>query len=260
LHIDCDAETLSASYPTEVGVVSDARLAISAINRRLFERKIDDLDFEGGSKISGVKEAKWAAFSVLANSDAKPIVPERTVRALQSVVPEDAIIVADPGTPCPYIAAYFEFSREGRHFISNRAHGALGYSLSAAMGAWFGQPQKKVVAVMGDGSFGFTCGELETVVRYKMPITFIVISNSVYGWIKAGQKAGFDERYYSVDFNRTDHAGVAAAFGVKSWRVEDPMKLENVLREAVEFDGPTLVDVISQPLQEANAPVSEWIA
>jgi len=113
---------------------------------------------------------------------------------------------------------------------------------------------------MGDGSFGFTVGELETVTRLRLPITFIVFSNSVYGWIKAGQKTGFDEHYYSVDFNRTDHAAVAAAYGIKSWRVEDPDDLQRILKLAVEHDGPTLVDVISQPLQDANAPVSEWIA
>ena len=128
------------------------------------------------------------------------------------------------------------------------------------MGAHIGAPDKKVVALMGDGSFAFTCGELETVVRKKMPITFIVFSNAVFGWIKAGQKTGFDERYYSVDFNRTDHAAVAQAFGVKSWTVTDPADLVSVLKKAVAHAGPTLVDIISQPLNEANAPVSEWIA
>jgi acetolactate synthase-1/2/3 large subunit len=128
------------------------------------------------------------------------------------------------------------------------------------MGAHLGAPGKKVVALMGDGSFGFTCGELETAVRMKMPITFIVFSNATFGWIKAGQRTGFGERYFSVDIGRTDHAAVASAFGVKSWRVEDPEGLQGILKEAVDHDGPTLVDVISQPLHEAKAPVSEWIA
>jgi len=98
------------------------------------------------------------------------------------------------------------------------------------------------------------------VVRYGLPITFVVISNSVFGWIKAGQKASFGSRYFSVDFDRTNHARVAEAYGVKSWRVEDPAQLRATLRAAIEFGGPTLVDVISQPLHEARAPVSEWIA
>jgi acetolactate synthase-1/2/3 large subunit len=82
----------------------------------------------------------------------------------------------------------------------------------------------------------------------------------VFGWIKAGQKSGYQGRYYSVDFSRTDHAKVAAGFGLKSWRVEDPADLRGALREAVDEGGPTLVDVVCQPLQEARAPVSEWVA
>jgi acetolactate synthase-1/2/3 large subunit len=174
-------------------------------------------------------------------------------------LPPDATIVSDPGTSCPYFSAYYQLPQAGRHFITNRAHGALGYSLSASLGAWFGRPTSKVVALMGDGSFGFTCGELETVTRCKAPITFIVFSNSNFGWIRASQHADKDARYYNVDFNRTDHAAIATAYGVKSWRVEDPDDLEKVLREAIDHDGPTLIDVVCQNLEETNAPVRRWM-
>ena len=88
----------------------------------------------------------------------------------------------------------------------------------------------------------------------------MVVSNSVFGWIKAGQKSGFGQRYYSVDFSETDHAAVARAFGIEAWRVTEPGALEGALRAALASNGPALVDVVCQPLQEANAPVSEWIA
>lgn len=259
VHIDSDPEVISSSYETEVAMVSDARLALAAMNAELAKRNAIN-GFGGAAEIAKAKEVKWSAFRPLAASTDRPIKPERTIAALRAVLDDDAIIVGDPGTPCPYISAFYELRTAGRKLFSNRAHGALGYSLSAAMGAHIGAPGKKVVALMGDGSFGFTCGELETAVRKKMPITFIVFSNAVYGWIKAGQKTGFDERYFSVDFNRTDHAAVASAFGVKSWKVEDPKALQGVLKQAVDHDGPTLVDIISQPLNEAAAPVSEWIA
>jgi len=260
VHVDCDPEVISASYQTEVALVSDAHLALKALNKLLAERTDSPSGFGGAIMVAAAKEKKWAAYRLLAESAERPIKPERTIAALRAVLDDDAVVVADPGTPCPYVSAYYEVRTPGRTLFSNRAHGALGYAMSAAMGAWFGRPDKKVVSLMGDGSFGFTCGELETVVRRNMPITFIVFSNSVYGWIKAGQRTAFDERYFSVDFNRTDHAAVASAFGVKSWKVEDPEQLQAVLKQAVEHDGPTLVDVISQPLNEAAAPVSEWIA
>jgi acetolactate synthase I/II/III large subunit len=189
-----------------------------------------------------------------------PMVPERIVATLHDVLPRDAVIVCDPGTPCPYFSSYYPFLEAGRCFISNRAHGALGFAMAASVGAYYGRPNSKIVAVMGDGSFGFTAGELETVTRLRVPIMMIVISNSVYGWIKAGQKAGYSERYFSVDFTRTDHAGVAEAFGIKVWRVQRPEQLRSALVGAMENNGPALVDIITQPLHEAKAPVSEWVA
>ena len=155
---------------------------------------------------------------------------------------------------------YYNFNKSGRYFITNRAHGALGYSLSASIGVQIGKPKNKVVAIMGDGSFGFTVGELETAKRLKLPIIFIVISNSVYGWIKAGQKSSFNKRYYSVDFSRTDHNKVAAAYGLKTWTVTKTKDLKEVIKKAMKQKEPCLIDIITQPLQDANAPVSEWIA
>jgi len=79
----------------------------------------------------------------------------------------------------------------------------------------------KIVSVMGDGSFGFTVGELETVCRLKIPLAMVVISNSSYGWIKAGQKSGFGERYFSVDFSRTGprrRGGRLLAQELQGWR------------------------------------------
>src|SRR5688572_21632714 len=176
--------------------------------------------------------------------------PERVVAELDKLLEEDSILVADPGTPCPYFSAYYRVKGTGRRFFSNRAHGALGYALAASVGAHIGRPQVKTVAVMGDGSFGMCVGELETVARLALPITFVVIANASYGWIKAGQKAGYQQRYFSVDFGATDHARVAEAFGVRSWRVTRPEELHSILKTALAHGGPSLVDIVCQPLQE----------
>ena len=261
IQIDVDPAVIGANYAADVGLAGDARLVL----RQLIGALDAQTAFEMPSRlneaaVAAAKEKKRAAFVALAMSNDRPILPERVVHALREALPPEAIVVADPGTPCPYLSAYFEIRTIGRRFFSNRAHGALGYSMSAAVGAHFADPHVPVVAVMGDGSFGFTVGELETIVRHKVPLVMVVISNATYGWIKAGQKTGFDGRYFSVDFGRTDHAAVAAAYGVKAWRVEDPSELIHALRQALDFGGPALIDVICQPLHEARAPVSEWVA
>jgi acetolactate synthase-1/2/3 large subunit len=254
VHIDVDPAVPGRNYPVDVPLVGDARLALSNLNEAVETRK-GELSF-----VEAKKREKFAAFEALAVSEDVPIRPERVVAALGRLLGDDAILVADPGTPCPYLSAFYVVRGTGRRFFSNRAHGALGYALAASVGAHLGRPQVKTVAVVGDGSFGMCVGELETVVRLNLPITFVVISNAVYGWIKAGQKAGYGARYFSVDFGITDHARVAAAFGVRSFRVVDPGKLSDALEQAISYGGPTLVDVVAQPLHEAKAPVSEWVA
>jgi acetolactate synthase-1/2/3 large subunit len=256
IHLDVDPAVPGANYPADAALVGDAKLGLKMLNEALaaIRRPLD------AARVETAKEMKFAKFQALAESNDTPIKPERVVAELTRALDADAIVVADAGTPCPYFSAYYPVHGGGRKFFSNRAHGALGYSMAAAMGAHFARPEVKCVSVMGDGSFGFTCGELETAVRYRLPITFIVISNASYGWIKAGQRSGYGERYFAVDFAVTDHAAVAAAFGVKSWRVTEPSELAKALKEALAQGGPSLVDIVCQPLHEAQAPVSEWIA
>ena len=254
IHIDVDPAVPGRNYKVDVPLVGDARLCLAALNEAVTQRE-GDL-----SSVDQKKREKFAAFDPLAASSDTPIKPERVVTELQKALGPDAIVVADPGTPCPYFSAYYQVRGAGRRFFSNRAHGALGYSLAASIGAHFGRPSVKTVAVMGDGSFGMCAGELETLVRLDLPLALVVISNSVYGWIKAGQKTGYAQRYFSVDFTPTDHARVAEAYGLKAWRVTEPAELAAALKAALAHGGPALVDVVCQPLQDARAPVSEWVA
>jgi len=255
IHIDVDPAVPGTNYRVDVPLIGDARLCLAALNDATNgSRNSNDFSVERR------KNEKFEKFRALAESNETPIKPERVVAELSKGLDGDAIVVADPGTPCPYLSAYYVVRGTGRRYFSNRAHGALGYALAASVGAHYGRPSVKALAVMGDGSFGMCAGELETVVRLKLPITFVVISNATYGWIKAGQKTGYARRYFSVDFGVTDHAKVAAAFGVRSWRVTHPSELGPVLKNALSSAEPTLVDIVCQPLHEAQAPVSEWVA
>ena len=256
VHIDIDPSVINANYKSHISMVAEIKSTLIEANKLLKSK-----NFNGDQIVKEVKKKKFKKFYDLATNNDSLIKPERIIKELNDHLPKDTYVVVDPGTPCPYFAAYYNFHESGRYFITNRAHGALGYALPASIGVQIGKPKNKVVSVMGDGSFGFAVGELETAVRLKLPIIFIVISNSVYGWIKAGQKSKFEKRYFSVDFNRTDHAKVAEAYGVKSWKVQSSNELKEKINEAINYNqGPCLLDIITQPLQDANAPVSEWIA
>jgi acetolactate synthase-1/2/3 large subunit len=256
IHIDIDSSVINANYKSHISMVAEIKSTLVEANKLLKSK-----NFKGDQIVKEVKKKKFKKFYELAADNDNLIKPERIIKELNDQLPKDTYVVVDPGTPCPYFAAYYNFHESGRYFITNRAHGALGYALPASIGVQIGKPKNKVISVMGDGSFGFAVGELETAVRLKLPIIFIVISNGVYGWIKAGQKSKFEKRYFSVDFNRTDHAKVAEAYGVKSWKIQSSNELKEKINEAINFNkGPCLLDIITQPLQDANAPVSEWIA
>jgi acetolactate synthase-1/2/3 large subunit len=260
LHIDIDPDVIGVNYATDAALVGDAKLALAALCEAIGNGAGEEALRTAHQAVAAAKQEKFAIFREYAYIRDGLIRPETVVDALQQQAPVESIIVADPGTPCPYFSGYYEHRQAGRYFVTNRAHGALGYALPGVVGAQFSRPNAKCIAVMGDGSFGFACGEMETIVRYQLPVTLLVISNAVFGWIKAGQKHGFHQRYFSVDFGRTEHARVAEAFGITAWRVEDPAQLHETIHHALATDGPTLVDIICQPLHEAHAPVSEWIS
>ena len=256
IHIDIDPRVIGANYKTHISLVADAKKSLIELNK-----KIKKNNFNGDKIIKITKKKKFSEFNKLCKEEKGLIKPERIVKEINNVMPDNTYIVVDPGTPCPYFSAYYNFKKSGRYFVTNRAHGALGYALPASIGVQIGRPKNKVVSVMGDGSFGFAVGELETAKRLSLPIIFVVISNSVYGWIKAGQKSSFNKRYYSVDFSRTDHPKGASSYGIKTWTVKKPNELKKIISEAIKYKrGPCLIDIISQPLEEAKAPVSEWIA
>ena len=259
VHFDVDPMVPGANYQTEVAVIGDLRLSLAQVNAVLDQRGQGAATFGGAKAVAAAKARKFAAFDARAASDESPVRPERIIATLQALLPEEATIVSDPGTSCPYLAAYFRQGLPGRRILTNRAHGALGWSMSAALGAWVGRPAGKTIAIMGDGSFGFTVGELETVTRLKAPITFIVLANREFGWIKASQKEGYGARYHNVDISATNHSAIARAYGIKSWRVDDPQGLKQALTAALETDAPSLVEILTQPLEEADVPVSRWM-
>jgi acetolactate synthase-1/2/3 large subunit len=259
IQLDVDANHIGLNYQVIQGIVADAKLGLAAIADEVGNRLGGKPSVKVDPEIIAAKRDSQIREIGEFDSDAVPIRPERFVTELSHVLPEDAIVLADPGTATPYLAAYLRLPQAGRWFVAPRAHGALGYALPAVVGAYHARPQSKIVGVIGDGGFAMSVGELETIVRLKLPVTFIVLTNSCYGWIKAGQKARGDN-YFGVDFSDINHAQVAQAYGLEGTRVEDPDQLNPVLQKAIDSQIPVLVDVVIQPLQEAKAPVSKWIA
>ena len=158
-----------------------------------------------------------------------------------------------------FSAAFIVQKKPGRMFVSNYTNGALGYSLPAAVGIAAAHPDSTVFAMGGDGSFHFNCGELETYSRLGLNIKMIVFCNDVFGWIKGETRHVYRSDFFATNFGKVDYAGVATAFGVKSYKIDDPERTTEILKEAIEYRGPVLIEVPVPDESELVPPVPRWI-
>ncbi|MDH7487198.1 MAG: thiamine pyrophosphate-binding protein [Anaerolineae bacterium] len=261
IQVDVDPAEIGNAYPTAVGLVGDARLALIDLLEALRAQAGDVLrpKRERLAEIEGMAAAWWAAQAGKMHSAAQPIKPQRVMQALRQVLPPQTVIVADAGTPTPFTAAFYP-TPAGRQVIIPRALGGLGYALPGVVGAKLARPEAPVVGLMGDGSFGMSAGEMETIARLGLPVTLLQFNNGTFGWIKALQHLFYEGHYFSVDFRaETDHAAIAQGFGLRGVRVDDPAALEPVLREALRSEQATFIDVITEPEVTELPPVDKWL-
>jgi acetolactate synthase-1/2/3 large subunit len=254
LHADIDPGSIGKNYATDVALPGDLKRTVEALDAR-----IGDIDQKWNANKLQKRHKSWRAeFEAKFDSDDFPMRPERVVNGVAAVLDDDAVLVSDPGTPTPYFASLYPFSDPGRHWVVNRAHGELGYAIPGAIGAAFARPEQQIVALTGDGSFGIAATELETYSRLDIPVTVIVFNNNAFSWIEAGQQS-YSEFSFGVEFSSLDHAAIAEEFGVAGFRVEAADEFKETFQAAVEFDGPALVDVPTQPLPTLeNVPV-KWL-
>ncbi|HUG16290.1 MAG TPA: thiamine pyrophosphate-binding protein [Thermomicrobiales bacterium] len=259
VHIDIDAWQIGNNYETKVGLFGDARAAIEDLTSALGTMTHDSATSLRIEEMGASKQRYFDEQAEFMRSDARPIKPQRVISTLKRLLPDNAVLVADPGTPTPFIGAQYLLPRPGRWTVIPRAHGGLGYALPACVGAHFARPQGRTVSLLGDGSFGMSVGELETISRLNLPIVLVHFNNGCFGWIKELQHLYHERRYFSVDFNPVDYAGIARGFGLASWHVADPVDLEGVLRSALDHGGPAFIDVVTEAAMTETPPVHAWL-
>ncbi len=260
LQIDVDAGEIGNNLHVDVGLAGDARLALRDLIAAI-KTEPRRLRLRGAARIEAVareKSAWWTSQSPKILSEEIPIRPQRIIGTLREMLPQDAVIVADPGTPTPFIAAQYPLGCSGRFTVIPRAHGGLGYGIPAVLGAKIARPDSTVVCLTGDGSFGFSAGELETIVRQNVKVVVLQFNNGTFGWIKQLQHLYYGDRFFGVDFLQQDCAGIARSFGWHAIRVEKPRELAPAIREALEAGRPTFVDVLSADQIMETPPVIGW--
>ena len=241
VHIDVDPAVIDRAYPAAVGVVGDARLALTAL-----------LDELGPPPAGGVDEPGWGTSRARAMREAarSSVAPDqRATRdaflATRAAIPRDAILTHDAARLNSWTGYFWQvYQPDGSMFPWGSA--TLGFALGAANGAAVAAPGRRVVAACGDGGFLFTGTELATAVAHELDVTLLIHDDGAFGSIADYQIRSYG-RAYGTKLRNPDLIAFARSFGVPAERVEEIADLPAAMARAVAEPGPSVV-VLASPL------------
>jgi acetolactate synthase-1/2/3 large subunit len=235
IRVDIDAGEIERNLPMQHKLVGDARATLIAIDGQLAAW--------GEDRRAQVPSAMATAHSdYRAALEAKVGKTRPWMEALRGSLPRDTIISADMSLFWADMLAIFPIYQP-RTMLFPWGYGTLGFAIPEALGAKAAAPEQPVVAIAGDGAFLFTGMELATAVKYGLNIPILVPNNDAYGMIKVQQRDQYDEQFIGVDLDNPDFVQLAHAFGAYGERVTTPEALGIALRESLEADKPTVIEI-----------------
>ena len=174
-----------------------------------------------------------------------PIHPEYIADLIDQEADEDAIFTVDTGM-CNVWGARYITANGKREQIGSFRHGTMANALPMAIGAQAAHPDRQVITFSGDGGLSMLMGELLTVKLHNLPVKMFVFNNSSLGMVKLEMLVqGLPE--HETDHEHVNYAKIAEGAGIKHFRIEDPKDAPRLIKEALAYDGPALIDVVTDP-------------
>jgi pyruvate dehydrogenase (quinone) len=242
VQIDISGTRVGNRMPVDAPLVGDAKETLRALIP-LLERKSDRGHLE---KVQKDKE-KWNdEMSALASPDREPIQPQYVMSVIDHLASDDAYLASDSGTIATWAARYFEI-RGNREFHLSGNLATMAPGLPYAIGAQVAHPGRQCIAFVGDGGFAMLMAEFHTAAWHNLPVKIFICNNGSLGQILWEQIAlGFPE--HGVRFGTPMRfAAFAEENGGRGFHVEKPGELEAAVKEALDYPGPALVDVMVNP-------------
>jgi benzoylformate decarboxylase len=256
VHIDSAYREVGKSEPTDVGMIADPKIALGHLAEAL-ESDMSGSDREAAKGRAATaaeeKAAQQAAWQgrVKNRWDIKPMSAERMMTEIAGALPANTIIADDAITTGESLHGAMEFNEPGSIFGGRG--GALGWGMGGAMGVKLANPDRPVVAVVGDGSSMMTVQALWTAAAANIPVVYVICNNKAYRILKLNmntykrevlQEKDPKSEYIAMDFPvPLNIAGIAEALGVHGRSIEDPADLVPALRHALELGKPAVLDV-----------------
>lgn len=234
IQIDIDAEEIGRNHENTLGIVGDAKQALSSLLNAV--RSMTDSRESQQIQFDKIRSDRY-------DNPANLVEPQASyVKALRLGIPEDGILVTDMTIIAYYARAHFR-TYEPRSYFTSSYSGNLGSAFPTALGVKMAKPNKAVVSISGDGGFLFNSQELATAAQFGINVVAVVFNDQAYGNVKRDMKGIFGGKSLGVELTNPDFLKLADAYGVVGLRVESPEDLTNSLKRAIDLDKPVLIEV-----------------
>jgi pyruvate dehydrogenase (quinone) len=244
VQIDLDPARIGLRHPADIGLIGDCRSVIAEL-LPLLERKEDRSFLEQSRKAMN----DWRELMRMRGTrEDVPMKPQVVVYELDKLLADNAIVAADSGTIATWAARYINIRGEMQFSLSGTL-ATMANSVPYGIGAAVAHPGRQVICIVGDGGFTMLMGEVATLVKYKLPVKVLVIKNNTLGMIKWEQIVFEGNPEFGVELHPIDFVAFARACGAGGYRIEQPSEAASILREALNYDGPAVIEAVVDPLE-----------
>ena len=249
IQVDIDAQEIGRNYPVAVGITGDARAVGEQLIRALGEARPKPA---WRNEIAALAARRKRRLDAELSLTGDPMMPQRVYPELRKALPRDCMVTLDAGVApgLAYDRLHFELPRT---FFNYAGHGGLGMGYCVGLGTKLGRPDRPAVSLQGDGGFLYTSQEINTAVRWNIPLVSIVLNNSCHGAEKAQQQRHFGAKYIGVDLVNPRFDRLAEVYGARGMYVQKPDEIADAVTTALRATGPVVIEI---PVAEYFPPAA----
>lgn len=237
IHIDIDPAEIGKNKLIDVPIVGDLKNVLAELNQKI--PKLSHTKW-----LDEVAKLKKKYSLTFRKTEDDVLIPQEILFEINKVTKGEVIVATDVGQHQMWSAQFIKFNNPYSILTSGGA-GTMGFGLPAAIGAQVANPDKKVLAIVGDGGFQMTFQELMMVKEYNLPVKIFIINNSYLGMVRQWQELFNDRRYSSVDLSyNPDFIKIGEAYGIKSIQLKTKKDLKKHLKKILESNEAVLVECI----------------
>jgi pyruvate dehydrogenase (quinone) len=248
--LDIRPQNLGRRAPIELGLVGDVAATIEALLPRL-EEKTNTVHLDNARR--NYREARKGLDDLAQGRPGGRLIhPQQVARVVSELAADDAIFTCDVGLPTVWAARYLSMNGK-RRLLGSFWHGSMANALPQAIGAQAAFPGRQVISLSGDGGFSMLMGDFLSLAQLGLPVKTVVFNNGSLGFIELEQKStGFLDT--GTELKNPNFAAMAEAVGVRGIRLERPEDVETGVADALNHDGPVLVDAVVNRMELAMPP------